>query len=114
MSYAITHYRGDTFLGFTVNLSLSGSPIDLTGASIKMQIKSKDSDADAKYEASTDNGKIEITDAVNGQFKVLEDTIIDLVPKEYKYDVQVTLNTGKVLTPIKNTTFTIEADVTRD
>jgi hypothetical protein len=114
MSYPITHYRGDTFPGRAVNISLSGSPIDLTGASIKMQIKSKDSDVEAKLEASTDNGLIVITDAANGSFKFLEDTIIDLVPKEYRYDVQITLSNGKVLTPIKNTTFTIEGDVTRD
>lgn len=113
MSYDITHYRGDTFQGVTVSFSLSGNPVDLTDASILLQIKANSSDDTAKLEASTTNGKIVITDAANGTFTFLVDEVIDLPPKEYVYDVQVTLASGRVITPIQNSSFTITADVSR-
>lgn len=113
-SYPITHYRGETFLGATINFSLSGTPVDLTGASIKLQIKADESDATAKYEASTDDGKIVISDPANGQFICMANEIIDIVPREYRYDIKVTLASGRVMYPIQNDTFTVTANVTRE
>lgn len=47
-----------------------GTPINLTGAKIAMQIRATAGDPVAQAEATTANGKIVLTDAANGVFTI--------------------------------------------
>lgn len=87
------HIKGNDFVGVQFNLTLSGSPVDLTGADIEMDLKIdeyQDTPAAAQYSIS--GGEIAITDAVNGQFEVLVDENIDLEARQYFYDIKITLS----------------------
>lgn len=111
MPFDIVTKRGDTYNGavFTIEHT-SGYPVDLTGASILMQIKKSASDDEPVLEFTETDG-ITITDAVNGQFQI-DEVIIEILPKIYQYDIQITLSNGKVKTPIDGT-FTVSSDVSR-
>lgn len=110
-NFDITVKRGDTFKGLTFEFLLNGSPVDLTSAIIRMQVKKKASDSEAVLEFLTSNNTLVITDAINGVFQ-LPESIIEAVPKVYVYDVEMTLNTGRVITPF-NGNFEVTEDVTR-
>jgi hypothetical protein len=60
----VRHYHLD-------DATLVETPIDLTGASIRVQIRKKEADYETYIHAdiSTANGKLVFTDAVNGKFK---------------------------------------------
>ncbi len=107
------HYRGDTWAGIPSAYFRDGdeNPIDLTGASIRMQVKRSSSDRTALMEWSTDDSSITIPDAVAGQYSVLS-RIVDLPGRTYEYDVEVTLADGSVLTSLFGC-WTIEDDITR-
>mgnify|MGYP000918996071 CR=1 FL=1 len=49
--------------------SEAGSPVDLTGASLRMGLA--DLSGAARLEASTGNGRVTITNAANGSFELL-------------------------------------------
>ena len=42
---------------------------------------------------------ITITDQTNGVFEI-DETIIDLIPRLYVFDIQITLSDGTVITPV--------------
>lgn len=54
----------------TFTVTSGGSAVDLTGKTLKMQWKAKVNDAAALVEASTSDGKINITDGPAGQFSI--------------------------------------------
>ena len=66
----ITENDADFFRPF-VYQTVDGSPIDLTGNTLRMGIRHHASDAHEDLLLTTENGALIITDAVNGQFSVL-------------------------------------------
>lgn len=85
-------YKGSTFMkSFQWKTGDVPTPVDLTGCSIKMQIR-ENPGTTVLAEFSTANNKIEITDAVNGKFRLFisntEST--DYLFKSGKYDIEVT------------------------
>ncbi len=98
-------------MGVDFEILLNGSPVDLTDATILMQVKRNPSYSTAQLEYSTDLGNIVITEAVNGLVS-LPANIVDIVPRVYVYDLQITLSTGRVITPFSGT-FTVNSDVSR-
>ena len=107
-----SHKRGDTFLGISeIEVLINGVAVDITGASILMQLKKVAGSSDVAKEFSTDNALITITDATAGKFAI-ESCIIDIIPFNYVYDIEVTLATGRVLTVVEGT-WEILADVSR-
>lgn len=111
MAFDINVKRGDTYDGcvFTIEYE-DHTPLDLTGASILMQIKKSASDDEPVLEF-TDTDGITITDAINGEFQI-DEVIIDILPKIYQYDIQVTLSNGKVKTFVEGK-FTVNSDISR-
>lgn len=103
-----THTNNDTFNGIEFEVLLNTVAVDLTGATIKMQLK--DSSGKSVAEFSTTNSKLEITDAVAGKF-AFKKQIIAVSPFRYNYDIQITFSNGDKKTWIKGE-WTISKDVT--
>jgi hypothetical protein len=90
-TYDINTYHGDTWNGAQFTITLNSSPLNLTGASIVMQLK-KDPALPVLETLSTANGKITITNAVAGVFSI--PAYIFTVPAgNYWYDIQITIGT---------------------
>ena len=105
-AYDITHRRGDTYQGAAFSFSLNGSPLDLTGAAVLMQIKKNSADSTAVLEFTEADGTID-----DNTF-ALSPVIIGVAPRAYVYDLQITLASGRVITPVSGT-FEILSDVSR-
>jgi hypothetical protein len=102
--------HGDTFTGVQFELIRNGTAIDLTGAEIRCSFV-KGTIVTEQFEMSTANGKIVITDAVEGKFKIASQ-IITATPGYYNYDVQITFENTDVKTYIQGT-LTVEPDITQ-
>ena len=96
------HIKGDTFNGVEFTLEVNSLPVDLTNASIKMYLKTQSKACDVVAKFTTDNGKLTITDAVNGVFQ-FDNQIININAGTYDYDIEITLNNGTIKTYIKGT-----------
>lgn len=104
------HVKGDTFEGVQFNVTVNGSALNLTGATIKMQLKpNANPGTTATLTLDTTDG-ITITDAVNGQFEI-DQQVIDIAADCYYYDIQITLSGGSVKTYIKGN-WNITQDIT--
>lgn len=101
---------------FTVTVTEDGAAQDITDAVIKFTAKEDmaDDDEDAVIALSSEEGEIEITDAEAGLFTVYIDatTTAALTPRNYYYDIQMTLDGNKKT--ITSGILTVYADVTRD
>lgn len=104
--YDITIKRGDTWLGANCEFLLNNVAVDLTDATILSQVKRAASDETPVQILATT-----ISDATAGKFTI-DACIFDLSPRAYVYDVQITLASGRVVTPIDGT-LTITSDVSR-
>lgn len=62
-------YQGTTFTK-TWTWRTDDVPVDLTGCTIRSQIRQTPNSRDALLDMSTENGLITLTDAVNGEFSV--------------------------------------------
>ena len=103
--------RGDTWPGIaSISISTSGVPVNLSAASIKMQLR-EDVDSPVVLELSTDNGLIVITNPLSGIFQI-PPTIINIPFGTYNYDIQVTFPIGVVTTYIAGT-WQITPDITQ-
>jgi hypothetical protein len=112
MSLQFTHIKGDTFDEVAFQLKINDTVVDLTGATIKMQLRKSYSDTAAALSlTSVSSAGITITDAVTGQFKI-NSQIIDIEVYNYVYDIQITLASGVVKTYVQGG-FNITNEVTR-
>ena len=84
---------GTTYNGAEFTVNVNGSPLNLVGASAKMQIRYS-FDTAVLYEFSFGSG-LTLTDPVNGKF-VFDNQIITIPPGKYKYDILITLANGTV------------------
>ena len=82
------HIKGNTLGEIVFQLIINGNSVDLTGATIDMGIKEHVL-TDVGYTLSTENGKMSITDPVEGVFKIVQQ-IIDFEPNLYNYDIKIT------------------------
>ena len=89
--------KNDTFSSvlFTYQDNL-GTPIDITGAELKVQFRFRNKTGRVVKEVSDGLG-ITITNATAGEFKIDEFTPVDWQVDCYYYDVQMTLN-GEIKT----------------
>jgi hypothetical protein len=118
--YNITATRGDTFEGFTVSLVFKltegspGVPIDLTGASFKMQVRQEaDSQTIIMLWDSVNVGDFTVSGVGNNQLTIAPKLVPSDAPsRTCVYDVQVTFPLGNVKTYIAGD-FKIVKDVTR-
>jgi len=106
----IEHYKGDTFKQIPMVYKLNGTPQDLTGAIIRMQLR-KERDGVSYLElTSVANAGITITNATTGSFKI-NTQVINIHAGNYVYDIEFNIN-GVIETLIKGD-FIITNDVTR-
>ena len=112
MALNFTHTKGDTFSEVAFEVKKNGTAINLTGATIKMQLRKNYSDVSpALALTSVSSAGITITGASAGQFKI-NTQIIDIEVFNYVYDIQFTLASGEVRTYVKGG-FNVTPEVTR-
>ena len=104
-------YLNDTYNGvqFTLSDYETEVPIDLTNVDIKSEFRA-DSDTGTIVKTLIIGDGIEVTDAVNGVFRINAFTV-DWTPGLYYYDIQCTFPGDVVKTYIRGTTSVIQ-DVT--
>jgi hypothetical protein len=90
--------RGDTWPEIiTWEDEDTGTPIDITDAEIRIQLRHRDTGAVA-VSASTTTGEITITDAVNGVAvqRVEAPVMAEVTPGKYNCDIEITYSDGTV------------------
>lgn len=107
-----THTSGDTWRGLAMTITLNGTPLNLTGATVLMQMRKLAASADKLYEWKSDgtDPQIEITDAIAGKVTVKKRTIVGF--GSLVFDIQVTTADGVVRT-VASGTLPITQDVSR-
>lgn len=90
------HVKGDTYRGTKFTITIGGDPADLTGASIRMQLRTQPMHP-VKSEISTANSMISITDPTAGEFTINK-VKIDFPAGNYYYDCEITFADGSVKT----------------
>jgi hypothetical protein len=97
-------YKGSTYRkGFQWKIQSTNAPMNLVGCSIKMQVKACRGDTAVLLECSTSNGKILLTDAINGKWQITlspSDTAALTFTKAV-YDLDITFPSTDVFTPIE-------------
>ena len=113
MSFTVQNFtsiRNDTFQSVTLQIDRDGSPIDLTGATIRMMLRIVKTQASPDLSLSSPSSGITITDAVNGEFEI-DEQIISIDAAVYFYDLEIAESSGEVNT-VMGGEFTIQQDVT--
>lgn len=111
MSYNFTHIKGDTFDEMPFAILKNAVAVNLTGAIIKMQLRSECGGLIALNLTSVANAGITITNAVGGLFKINKQ-IINIASGNYAYDLEILFSDGTVKTWLSGE-FLIECDITR-
>lgn len=105
----ITCYKGDTMaLTYTLTDTSSGDPIDLSGATIEMQVRQGTAGATSLLTLSLTDG-ITVSGAGNNIVGISK--VITLSAGTYRYDMQFTLADGTIVTYFKGK-FKVVDDVT--
>ena len=102
----ITHKKGDTFSG-TFEVEQSNIPVDLTGYTIKMQLRATPNNPLIAFDFKD---SLEIHDPVNGLFQI-NDVDIDIPARLYYYDIEFTKD--GVVQSSETYKFIIIQDITR-
>jgi hypothetical protein len=105
-----THIKGDTFDEVAFSIKINNVDLDLTGATIKMQLKKTSNSSASLSFTSAASAGITITNPSGGLFKINEQ-IIDIEVFNYAYDIQLTLASGIVKTYVSGT-FNITKEIT--
>jgi hypothetical protein len=105
-----THIKGDTFDEVAFSIKINNVDLDLTGATIKMQLKKTSDSSSSLSFTSVASAGITITNPSGGLFKINEQ-IIDIEVFNYAYDIQLTLSSGVVKTYVSGT-FNITKEIT--
>lgn len=106
------HRKGDTFAGVQFTITKNGSPLDLTSASLRMEMRELTPTGSVGATFTDDSGGgLTITDAVNGVL-TFDEQVVDVSALLYHYDIQITLSNGDVKSYIVGT-WDIIQDVTQ-
>lgn len=100
-----TTKRGDTFKKTDFQIKINTFPLDLTNSEVKIQLRKEAGGIIALTPAIT------IFDPTNGEF-CIDEQIINIQACDYKYDIQVTLESQEVYTWVSGI-FSITDDITR-
>lgn len=103
----IQHYKGDSWNLQAVINDCDNEPVDLTGASVKIQIRKKSGDP-VLFELSTDDG---ITIGGDDNNTLSWNRVVDLPQGIYKWDLQIIFLDTTVRT-IFTGQFKIQSDIT--
>lgn len=111
---ALTMYQGATFKRIIRLTDSTPTAIDLTGATVRMHVRSTISDADTLIELTEANGRATVTDAENGEVTLLisaTDTAALSFSKAV-YDLEIEYHDGTVDRVLAGTV-TLSKEVTR-
>jgi len=108
------HYKGDYWEGIPSIVLQNGSEfVNLSGATVRLQLKVRENTDIFALEFSTENGGITITNPLSGEISI-PGQIIDIDAYKYVYDLEYTIpSMGEdyVLTTLKGT-WEIVQDIT--
>ena len=113
VKYDFTIEQGATTTKPFVWKSSDGQPVDLTGYSVRMQVRRNVSSPDVLLEASTENGRFQL-DAESGKFTlVLSATITSAITWQTGvYDIELT-DSDSVVTRLIQGQIDVSKEVTR-
>lgn len=106
--------QGSTFV-MTITLTTDGTtPIDITGYSARMQMRTSHGAAATALDLSTGGGEITLSDPTAGEYTVTVDdaTTAALTPGSYVYDFE-SVDTGGAVTRIIEGSAVVSPEVTR-
>lgn len=112
--YDIEVTRGDTWNGIATTIVRNGVPLDLTNATIKMQLRKSAGECNYSLEfssLSTTENVISIVEPLSGRFTV-EPQVINITPRTYVYDCEIKLADQTIITVLRGE-FSITQDITR-
>ena len=90
------HVSGDTFQDLFFTIMVNEQPLDLSNVQIDIWFRQQSPKGIIRLKLSTTDNTLTKSD-IAGQF-LIPSQIIDLKPNRYYYDIQLTLDTGKVYT----------------
>lgn len=96
-TYNFRHRSGDTWGGMGITVVNGTAPVDLTDATVKMQVRKQRAD-DPILSLDSDGHGISITDSTAGELTISPTIISSTEFGEYKYEVEFTLSDGSVKT----------------
>ena len=111
MALDFTHIKGDTFEAVNFQMLVNTVPLNLTGATLRMQLRKEYGGVVFLSLTSVANAGITITTAASGLFKINKQ-IINLDAANYIYDIEFIKADGTIKTYISGN-FSITNDVTR-
>jgi len=112
MSLNFSHIKGDTFDQVNFELKVNSIAKDLTGAIIRMQLRTNPNDITSALSlTSVSSAGITITSAINGLFKI-NTQIIDIPVLDYEYDIEIKFADNTVKTYVAGI-FSITQEITR-
>ncbi len=105
------HKKGDTFEAVNFQININSVALDLTGCTLRMQLRKEYGGVIFLSFTSVANAGITITNAVSGLFKINKQ-IINIDANVYIYDIELMKADGSIKTYV-NGNFNITNDVTR-
>jgi hypothetical protein len=111
MALDFTHIKGDTFEAVNFELLVNTVALNLTGCTLRMQLRKEYGGIVYLSLTSVANAGITITSAANGLFKINKQ-VINIEAANYIYDIELIKSDGTVKTYISGN-FLITNDVTR-
>lgn len=111
MALDFTHLKGDTFEAVNFQMLINTIPLNLTGCTLRMQLKKEYGGIAFLSLTSVASAGITITNPVSGLFEINKQ-IINIDAFNYVYDIELIKADGTVKTYIKGN-FSITNDVTR-
>lgn len=96
--YSFCIYQGSTFKRTITYTDSSGTAVDLTGATIRMQARENVNSASTVIDLSTDTSGISITDAAAGEFEIslTASATAGLSFRSSVYDLEIEFTDGEV------------------
>lgn len=105
-----THIKGDTMESVSFTFNVNGLPLDLTGASIRMDVRTKiDSVQLVRWDTGSLGG-LTISDPSNGVL-IFDTKVVDIEAGRHKYDIEITLASGEIKSYVSGI-FNVVQDVT--
>jgi hypothetical protein len=112
MSLNFSHIKADTFDQVNFELKINNVAKDITGAIIRMQLRTNANDANPALSlTSVGNAGITITNPTSGLFRI-NTQIIDIPVFDYEYDIEIKFADNTVKTYIAGI-FSITQEITR-
>jgi hypothetical protein len=112
-SYPIEIFNGDTRKAIRITTLINDAPLDLTGASILMQVRKTKESEEVLKEITNLDGITIVDPPMDGIFIIDKQIFNFSISGVFYYDIQITLSNGEVHTYIGGT-LTVTMDCSRN